>query len=181
MTYSLPPSIQQWLTALNKDGKSIHTQQAYERGVHHFLDWYDSVYEAELKAESIMARDIRDWQVHQQQIEQSAPATVNQHLSAVKGFFKWHNSRRLSLPIHQRTPPLPYRSARHQEPRSQSLSSFIARRETPFWTGLLKIGFANGIFNITRPLSTIKVIPFTHSHSNIDISMIYQTDYYKLT
>lgn len=35
-----------------------------------------------------MARDIQDWQAHQQQIEQSAPATVNQRLSAIKRFVK---------------------------------------------------------------------------------------------
>ena len=75
MTHSLPPPIQQWLTALDKAGKSIHTQQAYERGIHHFLDWYYSVYEAEFKIQIVMGRDIRDWQAYQQQIEQSTPAT----------------------------------------------------------------------------------------------------------
>jgi len=89
MNHLLQQSIQQWLTDINKDGKSIHTLQAYKRGVRHFLDWYESVYEAEFLANSVMARDIRDWQAHQQQIEQSAPATVNQRLSAVKRFFKW--------------------------------------------------------------------------------------------
>ena len=54
-----------------------------------------SVYEANFKVGNVMPRDVRDWQAHQQQIEQSAPATVNQRLSAIKRFFKWAQQQEL--------------------------------------------------------------------------------------
>jgi|GEM_PF-3088677 len=44
MSHPLPQTIQQWLNALDESGKSFHTQQAYARGIRHFLDCYMSVY-----------------------------------------------------------------------------------------------------------------------------------------
>ena len=58
MSHPLPQPIQQWLTALDETGKSFHTQQAYARGIRHFLDWYVSVYEADFEVETVMARDV---------------------------------------------------------------------------------------------------------------------------
>lgn len=124
MSHPLPQSIQQWLNALDESGKSLHTQQAYARGIRHFLDWYVSVYEADFKMETVMARDVRDWQAHQQQIEQSAPATVNQRLSAIKRFFKWAQQQDLVT-----TNPAEHaKTIRLDQPAIKSLEPNVFRR-----------------------------------------------------
>jgi integrase/recombinase XerC len=87
-----------WLDKLHQDGKSRHTIQAYRQGIKHFLTWYANVYQDVFNPTQVMPRDIRDWQAHQQQIEQSAPATINQRLVAVKRFFKWAQKQQM---IHQ--------------------------------------------------------------------------------
>lgn len=85
----LPQIITHWLEKLHQDGKSYHTIQAYRQGLQHFLFWYSEVYQDSFNPSQVMPRDIRDWQAHQQQVEQAAPATINQRLVAVKRFFKW--------------------------------------------------------------------------------------------
>lgn len=89
MTDALPHSIQQWLKSLTDSGKSGHTQQAYERGLCHFWEWYRNLYETPFEIAQVMARDIRDWKGHQQHEVQVSPATINQRLSALKQFFNW--------------------------------------------------------------------------------------------
>lgn len=66
MTDALPHSIQQWVKSLTDSGKSGHTQQAYERGLRHFWEWYRNLYETPFEIAQVMARDIRDWKGHQQ-------------------------------------------------------------------------------------------------------------------
>jgi site-specific recombinase XerD len=85
----LPQIVLDWLEKLHQDGKSRYTIQAYRQGIKHFLSWYAGVYQSNFDPDQVMPRDIRDWQAHQQQTEQSAPATINQRLVAVKRFFKW--------------------------------------------------------------------------------------------
>lgn len=124
MSHSLPQPIQQWLTTLDETGKSFHTQQAYARGIRHFLDWYVSLYKAKFKVENVMPRDVRDWQAHQQQIEQSAPATVNQRLSAIKRFFKWAQQQDLVT-----TNPAEHaKTIRLDQPDIKSLEPNVFRR-----------------------------------------------------
>jgi site-specific recombinase XerD len=94
----LPQIALDWLEKLHQDGKSHHTIQAYRQGINHFLSWYSDVYQDNFNPVQVMPRDIRDWQASQQQIEKSAPATINQRLVAVKRFFKWVQKQQM---IHQ--------------------------------------------------------------------------------
>jgi len=91
----LPQIVLDWLETLHQEGKSRHTIQAYQQGIKHFLIWYANVYQSDLIPVQVMPRDIRDWQAHQQQTEQAAPATVNQRLVAVKRFFKWAQKQQI--------------------------------------------------------------------------------------
>ena len=68
----LPQIVLDWLETLKQDGKSYHTIQAYQQGIRHFLSWYADVYQSNFNPNQVMPRDIRDWQAHQQQAEQSA-------------------------------------------------------------------------------------------------------------
>jgi len=89
MKDTLPQPMPVWLKILSNDGKSHHTQQAYERGLFHFWAWYCNLYETTFEIAQVMARDIRDWKGYQQCEEQVSPATINQRLSALKQFFNW--------------------------------------------------------------------------------------------
>ena len=95
MTDTLPQSMQAWLKILSNDGKSHHTQQAYERGLFHFWVWYRNLYETPFEITQVMTRDIRDWKGDQQCDGQVSPATINQRLSAVKQFFNWAYEQRM--------------------------------------------------------------------------------------
>lgn len=96
MVDALPKAIQKWLKSLADSEKSLHTQQAYERGIHHFWEWYTKLYESTFQVDQVMARDIRDWKGHQQREGQVAPATVNQRLSALKQFFNWAHQQKMT-------------------------------------------------------------------------------------
>ena len=66
MADKLPQIVLEWLDQLQADGKSHHTIQAYRYGIQHFLNWYWKVYQEDFNPMQVMARDIRDWQAHQQ-------------------------------------------------------------------------------------------------------------------
>jgi site-specific recombinase XerD len=91
----LPQIVLDWLERLRQDGKSRQTIQAYRQGIQHFLAWYATLYPSDFDPDQVMPRDIRDWQARQQRIEQSAPATINQRLVAVKRFFKWAQKQQI--------------------------------------------------------------------------------------
>jgi integrase/recombinase XerC len=77
-------------------GLSHHTLAAFRRAVEHFIKWNEKAYGNPFDPGRVMARDVRDWKVHQQTIEKVAPATVNQHLAAVSRFFKLALQKELS-------------------------------------------------------------------------------------
>lgn len=92
---SLPEPVQQWLIYLKDKGKSAHTIQAYQRGLTHFVVWYEKAYAAGFTASAVMPRDVRDWKMQQQRVERAAPATVNQRLAAVSRFFGYARTQGL--------------------------------------------------------------------------------------
>jgi integrase/recombinase XerC len=80
---------QQWLMFLQQQGRSEHTIAAYTRGVAHFIQWNQRVYQTPFEVNAVMPRDVRDWRTYQQTVEKAAPATINQRLVAVTRFFRW--------------------------------------------------------------------------------------------
>ena len=90
MTPSTRPDIyHQWLDHLQRQGKSSHTLQAYQRGVEHFARWYVVTYGEAFTVDAVMPRDVRDWKAYQQTSEKAAPVTINQRLVALTRFFRW--------------------------------------------------------------------------------------------
>jgi site-specific recombinase XerD len=81
--------IQEWLEALNSQGKSAHTLAAYRRALNHFLRWYKAGYTPAFIPDAVLPRHVWDWKAYQQTVEKSAPATINQRLVAITGFFHW--------------------------------------------------------------------------------------------
>lgn len=51
--------------------------------------WYRDVYQANFNRTQVRPGDIRDWRVHQQQVEHADLATINHRLVVVKRFLKW--------------------------------------------------------------------------------------------
>jgi site-specific recombinase XerD len=78
-----------WYEFLRQKGKSQHTSQAYHRGVHHFIQWYEQVYKASLELNLVMPRDVRNWQSYMRITEKAAPATINLRIVALSRFFAW--------------------------------------------------------------------------------------------
>jgi integrase/recombinase XerC len=96
MTASTPADVHQlWLGFLQRQGKSLHTLNAYQHALAHFARWYQTTYGAEFGPHEVMPRDVRDWKAYQQTVEQAAPATVNQRLVALTRFFRWARSEGL--------------------------------------------------------------------------------------
>lgn len=80
--------VQNWLTFLEKQGKSSHTVAAYQRALAHFTAW-NRKYSETFTPAAIIPRDVQDWKTYQQTIEKAAPATVNQRITALASFFAW--------------------------------------------------------------------------------------------
>jgi site-specific recombinase XerD len=83
------PTTNQWLTDLDRQGKSELTQATYQRALAHFVDWSEQAYGQTFEPAAIIPRDIADWKAYQQTVEQAAPATINTRLVALSRYFKW--------------------------------------------------------------------------------------------
>ena len=81
--------VQYWLDNLNARGKSHHTLAAYRRALAHFIRWNQATYGDAFDPAAVIGRDIQDWKAYQQTVEKVSPATVNQRLVALSGFFTW--------------------------------------------------------------------------------------------
>ena len=83
------PELQQWLEALEQQGRSSHTLAAYRRALVHFVQWNETTYGSGFNPKAIIPRDVRDWKGYQQTIKKASPATINQRLVALTRFFAW--------------------------------------------------------------------------------------------
>lgn len=81
--------VNQWLENLDRKGKSKLTLDAYRRALAHFVAWSKAAYGEDFDPAAIIPRDVEDWKSHQQSVEKAAPATINQRLVALSGFFQW--------------------------------------------------------------------------------------------
>ena len=88
-----PDIQQQWIEHLQRQGKCQYTLRTYERGLDHFVHWYKVTYGAPFVPDEVMPRDVRDWKAYQQTVEKSAPATINQRLTAITRLFRWARSQ----------------------------------------------------------------------------------------
>ena len=89
MSQTVEIPINQWLEHLFQQGKSDYTITAYRRGVRHFIQWIEQTYGEDFDVTTIIPRDFELWKTYQIKTQKSAPATVNQRLVAVAGFFEW--------------------------------------------------------------------------------------------
>ena len=81
--------LKQWLEHLHALGKSRLTLAAYGRALEHFERWNKATYGDAFDPAAVIGRDIQDWKAYQQTVEKAAPATINQRLVAMSGFFAW--------------------------------------------------------------------------------------------
>ncbi len=81
--------VKRWLDSLNSRGKSRHTLAAYKRAMEHFQRWNLATYGDTFDPAAVIGRDIQDWKAYQQTVEKASPATINQRLVAMSGFFAW--------------------------------------------------------------------------------------------
>ena len=81
--------IEDWIDHLRRQGRSEKTLRAHRLGVTHLADWYRHSYGQPFDPAELVRRDVVDWKAHQQTVGKAAPATVNQRLVAVSGFFEW--------------------------------------------------------------------------------------------
>lgn len=85
-----------WLEYLGNQGKSEHTRSGYQRGLRHFARWYKrSGGQESVDPVAVTGRDVREWMSFQQVVEGAKPATVNQRLAALSGFYRWALQREL--------------------------------------------------------------------------------------
>ncbi len=89
MTDNLSPVVSEWLAYLHREGKSASTRKGYRRGLAHFATWYEQSGGEPFDPTAVIPRDVRDWLSFQQVVEEARPATVNQRLAALSGFYRW--------------------------------------------------------------------------------------------
>ncbi len=87
--------VKHWLDNLNSRGKSRHTLAAYKRALEHFQRWNLATYGEAFDPAAVIGRDIQDWKAYQQTMEKASPATINQRLVALSGFFAWAVSQKI--------------------------------------------------------------------------------------
>ena len=89
MSQTVETLINQWLEYLSQQGRSDYTTTAYRRGLRHFIHWVEQTYEEGFDVVAILPRDFEHWKAYQARTQKFAPATINQRLVAVAGFFDW--------------------------------------------------------------------------------------------
>jgi len=82
-------TVDRWMTFLERQGKSILTQEAYLNALTHFVSWLQQTYGEEFDPQKVIARDVREWKAYQQTAEKASPNTINQRLVAIGRFFAW--------------------------------------------------------------------------------------------
>ena len=87
--------VDDWLDNLHERGRSELTLEAYRRALDHFIAWNREVYGESFDPGRIIPRDVEDWMTRQRLVDKAAPATVNQRLVALSGFYRWAQGRGL--------------------------------------------------------------------------------------
>lgn len=81
--------VENWAIHLEEQGKSGSTIKAYRVGIRHFILWLENSDKEPFDPAAVITRDLRDWIMDQQTVEEAKPATINRRLAAVSQFFKW--------------------------------------------------------------------------------------------
>ncbi|MCG3210960.1 MAG: Tyrosine recombinase XerD [Anaerolineae bacterium] len=80
-----------FLHHLSEQGKSRLTIKQYRLALTHFARWLEQSYAEAFDPVAVLPRDVADWKTYQQTVERTAPATVNQRLTALSRFFQCTN------------------------------------------------------------------------------------------
>jgi site-specific recombinase XerD len=124
MSQTIETLLTQWLEYLSQQGKSDYTIVAYQRGVRHFIRWSEQVYEEDFEVGAVLPRDLQQWKTHQTKIQKSAPATINQRLVAVSGFFDWC----VDAEIIVKSPPRSVQAIRLEKRKPRSIDEKLLKR-----------------------------------------------------
>jgi len=93
MSHTPHALVGEWLSHLERDGKSPHTLAGYARALRHFARWNRQTCGQPFDPALIIPRDVHDWKAHQQSLEQAKPATINQRLVALSCFYQWATAK----------------------------------------------------------------------------------------
>jgi len=118
-------SVGDWLVYLADQGKSGSTCAGYRRGCKHFARWYKrSGGQNAVDPVAVIGRDVRDWMAYQQVVEGAKPATINQRLAGLAGFYRWAMRKE----IVDRNPASGVSSLRREQRRPKALDKRDFRR-----------------------------------------------------
>jgi len=113
-TQALTQMVTQWLSHLERQGRSGRTVRSYAGDLDDFMRWYRQKADGNFSLADILPRDVESYKAFLQKARQAAPRTVNRRLAALSRFFKWALNRDLvrhdptmevrSLPLPPRRP-----------------------------------------------------------------------------
>ena len=75
--------------------KSHNTVKAYQRALGDFTSWYTSTVQESFSLGDVAAIDVREYQRYLLN-RKISPATINQHLAALKALFRWARRKGLA-------------------------------------------------------------------------------------
>ena len=83
------PHVEDFLIAQNERNLSLATLKALRSDLSHFMRWWEGMHERPFALQQLVARDIRQWQQHRQQVDGVSPKTINRNLVSLRRFCQW--------------------------------------------------------------------------------------------
>jgi site-specific recombinase XerD len=78
-----------------KRGLSPASLKALKGDLTTFCIWWKQSHQRPFSAQQLVARALRQWKQHRQQVEELAPKTINRNLSSLRRFCQWATVRGL--------------------------------------------------------------------------------------
>ena len=81
--------VSEYLATLVTRGISFATQRASRSDLVQFCRWWETRQQRPFDLAYVVDRDLRQWKQQRQQVDGSAPATINRGLSTLRQFCAW--------------------------------------------------------------------------------------------
>ena len=82
-------AVENFLSDQAKRGLAPASLKALNGDLTSFCRWWEQVHHRPFSLEQLVARDLRQWKQHRQQVEELAPKTINRNLSSIRRFCQW--------------------------------------------------------------------------------------------
>ena len=83
------PNTEAFLEVQESSGASPASLRAIRSDLQNFYLWWEQTYQRPFALKQLMARDLRRWQQHRQQVQGVSPKTINRNLSSLRGLCQW--------------------------------------------------------------------------------------------